>query len=228
MAAIDIIIPVYNQAHLISGCIDSICKQTYRDFSIIVVDDGSTDRLADKLQPYATRVRYIRQSNQGAPAARNRGAKEGSGEYILFCDADVLLSKKFLERHTQNLHQHKTPAYSYSSFKYGFKTFRTYPFDAKRLRQTPYIHTTSLLRKKYFPGFDENLKRFQDWDLWLTLLDQGYTGVWVDEVLFTVQPGGTMSHWLPEFAFSVLPWLPSVRAYRAAAAIVKAKHQGKT
>jgi len=47
----------------------------------------------------------------------------------------------------------------------------------------PYIHTTSLIKKDYFPGFDENIKRFQDWDLWLTMLQSGHTGYFINQIL---------------------------------------------
>lgn len=221
MAAINIVIPVYNQARTVGRCLDNIWKQSLDDFDVTVVDDGSTDELASKLSPYLDRIRLIRQSNAGASAARNRGAQEGGAPFILFCDADVTLNHIFLQTHLQYLNNHHQKSYSYSSFKWGWKLFRPGPFDAARLRREPYINTHALIRRQHFPGFDETLKRFQDWDLWLTMLEQKHEGVWIDEVLFTVQPGGTMSRWLPKAAYRLLPWLPTVQNYRAATDVVK-------
>lgn len=122
------------------------------------------------------------------------------------------------------LREHPEVSYVYSAFRFGWKTFRSFPFDPDRLRRMPYIHTTSLIRRVHFPEFDESLKRFQDWDLWLTMLAHGHVGIHIPEVLFTVRSGGTMSRWFPSFALK-LPWKPSwVRAYEDAAAIIRKKH----
>ena len=89
----------------------------------------------------------------------------------------------------------------------------------------PYIHTTSLIRKKDFPGFDENIKRLQDWDLWLTMLEQGKRGIWIPKYLFTVHPGGTMSKWMPKIFVRYFKRNKKVHSYLDAVEIVKKKHQ---
>ncbi|MBI1961282.1 MAG: hypothetical protein HYS45_01105 [Parcubacteria group bacterium] len=109
-------------------------------------------------------------------------------------------------------------SYAYSSFKFGWKTFKLWEFDADRLRQMPFIHTTSLMRREHFPGFDESLKRLQDWDLWLTMLEKGYNGIWIQEVLFNVKTGGTMSSWLPSFLAK------RNKEYQASVEVVRKKH----
>jgi len=225
---ISIIIPVYNQAKRLARCLESIGRQTDQNFEVIVINDGSLEnigRVIDKFNPrFGAKLKYFRQINQGAPAARNRGAREAQGDYLLFCDADVILNPDMLEVMRQALDKHPEAAYVYSSFKFGGKIFRLWPFDVDKLRQMPYIHTTSLLRSTDFPGFDESLKRFQDWDLWLTLAEKGRYGLWLDQVLFKMPGGDTMSRWLPAAAYRWLPRLRSVKAYRAAEEIVKKKH----
>jgi hypothetical protein len=116
-------------------------------------------------------------------------------------------------------------AFAYSSFKWGWKKFKLWPFDYEKLRQMPYIHTTSLIRRQAFPGFDESLKKFQDWDLFLTMAEKGGRGIFIGEVLFKVKKGGTMSQWLPSFVYS-WPWLKlkSKDKYEAWKKIVQAKH----
>lgn len=90
MPRVSVIIPAYNHAEFIGAAIDSVLAQTYRDFEIIVVNDGSSDDTEEVLRPYIERgqVRYINQENQGVAAARNRGAAQAAGEYFAFLDDD--------------------------------------------------------------------------------------------------------------------------------------------
>ncbi|OGL88481.1 hypothetical protein A3H75_02270 [Candidatus Uhrbacteria bacterium RIFCSPLOWO2_02_FULL_51_9] len=135
-----------------------------------------------------------------------------------------------LEKMHRALAEHQEASYAYSSFKFGFKTFTCGAFSAERLRQMPYITTTSLIRAKDFPGFDGSLKKFQDWDVWLTMLAQNKTGIWMPEVLFSVVPRKSgMSSWLPSFVhkikWPVFGWMPrEVRRYREAERIIREKH----
>lgn len=89
---VSVIIPTYNRAHLVGRAIQSVLNQTYQDFEIILVDDGSTDNTAEvikKFQEKEKRIRYIKQArNKGAGAARNSGIKAARGEYIAFQDSD--------------------------------------------------------------------------------------------------------------------------------------------
>lgn len=167
----------------------------------------------------------IDQVNAGAPAARNQGAAVSQGEYLLFCDADVMLHGNYLEKMVKALEVNVEASFAYSSFRFGQKLFKLWPFDSEKLKKTPYIHTTSLIRRKDFPGFDESLKRFQDWDLFLTISERGGRGTWVNEVLFEVTAGGTMSNWLPSFVYKLMPWLPSVKKYQAAKRVIIEKHK---
>ncbi len=94
---VSVILPTFNRAHLICEAIDSILNQTYRDFEIIVVDDGSTDNTTEVLQRYSDRITYIKQENKGPGDARNRGIAEAKGEYIAFLDSDDIWFKDKLE-----------------------------------------------------------------------------------------------------------------------------------
>ncbi|OJI06447.1 hypothetical protein BK004_03565 [bacterium CG10_46_32] len=215
---ISIIIPVYNHAKELVECLESIKNQTLQDYEVIVVDDGSDEPLGAIKD-----ARVIRQENKGAPVARNRGFAESTGEYVIFCDADVVMKPDMLARMSQTLDGHPDASYAYSSFKFGWKKFKLWEFSAEKLREMPYIHTTSLIRREHFSGFDESLKRLQDWDLWLSMLEQGHIGTWIPKVLFTVKSGGTMSNWIPSFV-AKLGMGTAAKKYKEAVSYIKKKH----
>ena len=87
---VSVIIPTYNRAHLIGRAIQSVLNQTYRDFEIIVVDDGSADNTEEVVKSfYDKRIKYIKhKKNKGAAATRNTGIKAARGKYIAFQDSD--------------------------------------------------------------------------------------------------------------------------------------------
>jgi glycosyltransferase involved in cell wall biosynthesis len=87
---VSVVIPAYNCAEYISETIESVLNQTYHDYEIIVVDDGSTDATGEVVKEYGDRLQYIYQQNQGAAAARNRGIRLARGELIAFLDGDDL------------------------------------------------------------------------------------------------------------------------------------------
>lgn len=227
---LSIIIPVYNHAKEIGPCLESIFAQTYRDYEIVVVNDGSTDDFSGAIQPYLERIKLIEQDNAGANPARNRGFAESKGDLLLFCDADIIMDPDMLDAMVQSLDNRPAASYVYSSFRYGWKKFKLWPFDAEKLKKMNYIHTSSMIRRKDFPGFDNKIKRLQDWDLWLTMLEQGKRGWWIDEFLFRVKPRKkyNMSEWVPSFMYNI-PWFKprAVKKFEQAKEIIKKKHNLK-
>lgn len=95
-----IIVPVYNVENYLSECLDSILKQNYSNFELILIDDGSKDRSGRICDDYAikdSRVKVIHQNNAGLSAARNRGLEEIKGDYVLFIDSDDLIRNDTLQ-----------------------------------------------------------------------------------------------------------------------------------
>ena len=88
MVFLSIIIPTFNRCELLYRALNSVFKQTYSDYEVIVIDDGSTDDTAEMLQKNFTQVRYVFQSNKGVSAARNKGLELAKGRWIAFLDSD--------------------------------------------------------------------------------------------------------------------------------------------
>ena len=91
MPKISIIVPVYNVENYIKKCLDSIFDQTYKDYEVIVVNDGTKDNSMNIVNNY--KVKIVTQKNQGLSAARNHGVEKAKGEYLIFLDSDDYLDK---------------------------------------------------------------------------------------------------------------------------------------
>ena len=100
---VSIIIPTFNRADCITRTIDSVLDQTYKDFEVIVVDDGSTDNTREVCKPYSDTIRYIFRDNAGCAAARNTGIHSSRGKWIAFIDSDDMWHPKYLEYQMQCL-----------------------------------------------------------------------------------------------------------------------------
>ena len=96
---VSVVIPSYNSAHCVDEAIQSVIDQTYSNWEVVVVDDGSADDTEDVVRRFRAdlRIRYVRQENRGLPGARNAGARVAQGEYLAFLDADDLLDTRALE-----------------------------------------------------------------------------------------------------------------------------------
>jgi len=251
---LSIIIPIYNNKINLLRLLENLKQQTVfnlyqNQVEVIVVDDGSKEieKLKASLSSRhggmvaeATRNLEIKGlelkkyfiDHSGAPAARNFGFKKSTGKYIFFCDSDVIfLQSNSLEKMLNMLENNPDKAYCYSSFKFGWKKFKLWPFDAEKLKHNNYISTMSLIRrgaleKLSFPNvpFDESLKKFQDWDLWLALLEVGETGIFLPEILWQAESGGTMSNWLPKIFYKIFKNSDKVQEYKKYKRIIKEKY----
>lgn len=101
MPKFSIIVPVYNVGKYIKKCLDSIEKQTFKDYEVIIVNDGSKDNSMDIVKDYNFKI--INQKNKGLSAARNRGVKEANGEYIIFVDSDDYIDRDLLKNVNNSL-----------------------------------------------------------------------------------------------------------------------------
>jgi glycosyltransferase involved in cell wall biosynthesis len=113
----------------------------------------------------------------GANWARNKGFNGVNTEFVLFSDDDIEWKPDAIERLHKALDSNPNVSYSYGSYMNDDDLISNKPFSAKDLRWGNYISTMSLIRSSDFPGFDEDINRLQDWDLWLTMLRNGNIGV---------------------------------------------------
>ncbi len=106
MPKVSVIIATYNRTHFVCEAIESVLNQTFPDFEIIVIDDGSIDNTKQVLEKYASRIQYIFQENKGRAEARNTGIKNAKCEYIAFLDDDDIWLPNKLEKQVIFLDSH--------------------------------------------------------------------------------------------------------------------------
>ncbi|MFH1867217.1 MAG: glycosyltransferase [Patescibacteria group bacterium] len=181
MPLVSVIMPAYNVGSLISQTLESVNKQTFQNFEIIVVDDGSTDGLANYLE-VNDKLKLIKQEHQGVIKARNLALVEARGVYIQFLDADDLLSPEKLARqleflesrpefdlvYSDVLHFDSDPASGKRHYQYSYQgSALSYILNL----QYPAIHA-ALFRNKALARagkFNEQSGGAEDWDMWLRL-----------------------------------------------------------
>lgn len=152
--------------------LNSLKLQTFKDFKMIVVEDINS---------------------KGASWARNEGFKQVDTEYVLFSDDDIDWKPNALAKMVKILDKFPKASYVYGRYKLGDNIWCHQPWWPDLLRHHNYISTMSIIRSKDFPGFDESLTRLQDWDLWLTMLEQGKRGIYCEDLIFEtkIKPGIT-------------------------------------
>ena len=124
---ISVIIPVYNAEQYIKRCLNSVLNQTFNDYEIIMVNDGSTDGSLEILKKYESqnsKLKVITQKNLKAAAARNSGLKYASGEYIAFIDADDYVHNDYLRILYENMVHFKADVSTCGFYKSSNATFR--------------------------------------------------------------------------------------------------------
>lgn len=192
MPRVSVIIPTYNRKEYVQEAIDSVLAQTYTDYEIIVIDDGSSDATGEALRArYGDRIHYIWQENQGESAARNYGIGISQGEYVALLDSDDLWLPDKLAKQTDVLDRNPDKVLVFTA---------SWKIDAtgQRLESLPLCSnvdesqltleslclknamgsavSTVLIRRNTLElvgRFDPTIRYGEDWDLWLKLRRQG-------------------------------------------------------
>lgn len=184
---VSIIIPTYNRAQFIAGAIESVFAQSYGDWEIIVVDDGSQDRTSEVLVPYAGRIEYVYQANQGVSAARNTGVRKAKGKWVAFLDSDDRWYTDKLKNQMEFLEESGVDVcFSGVEFETGKKEGQTYeravyqePFDLI-LREPVAVYIQAMIVRRSLlekvGSFDERLEVAEDTDMIFRLAFEGKFG----------------------------------------------------
>jgi glycosyltransferase involved in cell wall biosynthesis len=179
---VSICIPTYNRKDYLRETIDSVFAQTYKDYEVVVLDDGSTDGTADVIKNLDLPIRYYRQENSGDAVARNKLIKLADGKYITFIDSDDLLIHDAVERMINVMEAEGGETIVYGPYiridengqVYGRYKNRQYSgYITKYLFQNIFVYSCgSMFSKKVLEtsgGFDTSLPVCSDYDLWLRL-----------------------------------------------------------
>lgn len=204
MSLISVIIPTYNCAKYLAEAIGSVSRQNFRDFEVIIIDDGSTDNTKEVVecctQSLNNEIKFISQENKGLACARNAGIHAAAGKYIALLDADDMWLPNRLKEGVSLLEQQREIGLAHSNITFisengnclntpdRNKHFLTgYIFEYLLLRKAHISCPTVLVRRECFKHlglFDENLTRLgcEDRELWLRL-SRKYKIAYIDKVL---------------------------------------------
>ncbi|HEY3580949.1 MAG TPA: glycosyltransferase family 2 protein [Pyrinomonadaceae bacterium] len=197
---VSVIIPAYNAAEFINETLDSVFAQTFSDFEVIVVNDGSpdTEDLERALKRYPEKLRYIKQENQGAAAARNTGIRAASGEFVAFLDADDTWLPTFLQKQLELLQRTRADFVYADALLTGNSPLSGRTFmEVQPSRgdvtaasllavQVTVLTSTVLARKQPIIDvgmFDVTLRRGHDFELWLRLAKHNIRFAYQHEIL---------------------------------------------
>lgn len=184
MPKVTVIIPAYNAEKFIEQTIDSVLAQTFRDFEIIVINDGSNDKTAEIVNSYGFSVRCIQTTNGGVSRARNLGINNALGEYIAFLDSDDLWEPTKLEKQVALLDENPHIGLCFTALErvdqnlklIGKTEAHNYPDFCEALLLYSCVVTGScssvMLRTKIARqagGFDTRFTNYEDWEYWLQL-----------------------------------------------------------
>lgn len=196
--AVSVIVPVYNTAPFVAEALDSVLAQSYPDYEILVVNDGSpdTELLERVLEPYAGRIRYLRQENAGVSAARNRALAVARGRYVAMLDSDDTWHPEYLAAHVAVLESDPSIHAAYpDAVRFGGgaeqRYSEQYPVGgdvtfARVLARECQVYGGVTARTDAVVAagmYDPELRAAEDFELWLRILHRGGRIAYLDRVL---------------------------------------------
>jgi glycosyltransferase involved in cell wall biosynthesis len=201
--------PCYNAAKYLDDAIDSLRAQTYGDFELLAVDDGSKDETLARLEQNAARdprIRFFSQKNAGPSAARNIALRHVMGEYVCFLDADDVLLPQKLERQIRFLQQHPQVDLVYSDYYTGDANLDLTALTAIRFPQIDMLEAVALrnafpplvplFRRRLMDAvgeFDEAFRMTEDWDYWIRCAKLG-TFAYLPGAMVIYRTHGAQAH----------------------------------
>jgi glycosyltransferase involved in cell wall biosynthesis/SAM-dependent methyltransferase len=189
---VSVVITCYNLGRYLYEAVDSVLRQTLQSFEIILVDDGSTDEFTIRYLDIfsAPKTQVVRTANQGLSAARNAGIQLARGRYICCLDADDRLKPAFLEKAGRILDDAADIGFVSCYYETFDNDHAVYRYDGCRFPELLVqneVVVVSVFRKEAWRktgGYYTGLKAMEDWDFWIGILEQGYRGTVIPDILF--------------------------------------------
>jgi glycosyltransferase involved in cell wall biosynthesis len=220
MPKVTVVVPTYNRAKWVEEAIQSVLRQSFSDFSLVVVDDGSTDNTKEVVLKFRDpRVKYLYQENRGVSAARNSGVRASTSEYIAFLDSDDMYLDNAIEKSIHAMTQNPSVGFTFGQInimKSDGKVYSTkkpsFPCSTV-VEQTDHVRkmlyyghitlSTLVVKRSCFEavgGFNEDLRYFEDYHLCIRLAKR-YPAFYIAEPLINyryhndqltraIKPGG--------------------------------------
>ena len=190
---VSVVVPCYNLGHYLAEAVDSVLGQSFTDFEILVVDDGSTDQetrtILDGFSRPKTRV--LRCENRGLPGAKNLGIANTSGDLLCMLDADDVLEPQMLARSVEALDTDPSMAFASHWLRaFGDEHWEWMPSSCElpALLDVNAVNGSAVVRRSAIEaigGFDDAFRDgCEDWDLWITMVERGFPGTIIPEFLF--------------------------------------------
>lgn len=193
MSKVSVIIPCFNQGQYLHDAVNSVLDQTYADFEIIIVNDGSTESYTKNLLETFNRpkTRVVHTSNQGLASARNNGIREASGIYILPLDADDKIEPEYMRKAVDLLDNDEELGIIYCLGKFFGERkgiFYLNEFNLKNMLLDSRIFCSAFFRRDDWAlvkGYNPNMiYGWEDWDFWLSIIELGRKTFMIPEILF--------------------------------------------
>ncbi|MBD2095429.1 glycosyltransferase [Trichocoleus sp. FACHB-591] len=209
MPQVSVVIPTYNAIAYLPDTVASVLEQTYPDFELLIVDDGSSDRTVEWVSALTdARVRLITQENQGSAGARNRGIAESQGEYIAFLDADDLWAPTKLEKQVRCLEADPAVGlvntWVVNMDAAGNLTDQVLMSDAEgeiwqaiAEENQIFCGSSPMVRRSCFETvgvFDQTLRSAEDWDMWIRIAARYHFAVVKEPLVFYRQHANSKSN----------------------------------
>lgn len=198
------VIPVYKKPpEVFERCLASLFDQSFKDFEVLAVFDGEDKELELVARRYPNVLCFVL-GHGGGPKARNYGLDMAKGKYVWFWDADCYAKPEMAKRFLQEFESVPDADFVYSGYDFaqeGIQPFNSETFDAYSLTCGNYISSMAPVVRSKAPRWDESLEAAQDWDYWLTAVEQGLKGVWIEGggfVTDTADTGLSSDKWSAE------------------------------
>jgi len=194
MSKISIVMPVFNSEKYLEDCLNSLVNQTFKDFELICVNDGSTDNtkeIIDNLENEYPDIKFITIQNSGVCKTRNLGIANSTGDYILPLDADDKIGTEYIEKAVQVLDNNKNTGLVYCNAEFFGsiqKKWDLKPATTENMLVQNRIFPSAMFRKETFNqigGYKPEMETgCEDWELWLSIIESGAEIYKLPETLF--------------------------------------------